>query len=293
MNTVELACACHCELAEGPVWYDHTLHWVDIIRGDLYRLEENTATRRHVGGLLGAAVPTGGPHWLLATDSGFALLDDATGQARPLHNPEAHLSGNRFNDGKCDPQGRFWAGTMDLKEARNTGALHVFDASLASRTVLEGVTISNGLGWSPDGRAFYYIDSPTRRIDVFAFDGTAGTISGRRTLHEIPEGGGFPDGMTVDAQGNLWVALWGGRAVVCIDADTGQELIRVPVPVTQPTSCTFGGENLDTLYITSAWRNLTPAQRADEPLAGCIFRVKPGVRGLPTNLFSINENSRH
>lgn len=285
-----LACDCRCELAEGPVWHDHALYWVDIVRGDLYRLADGTGVpvRRHAGGLLGAAAPAGGPHWILAKDDGFSLFHWETGETRHWHDPEAHLPENRFNDGKCDPQGRFWAGTMHLRGEMNAGgALHVFDRSLVSRTVLGGVSLSNGLGWSPDGRFFYHIDTHTRRIEAFAFDGESGTLSGRRTLHEVPEGQGWPDGMTVDARGNLWVALWGGGAVICVDPETGKEIARVRTPVSQPSSCTFGGEDLETLFITSAWQDLTPGQRAAEPLAGSIFQVKPGVRGLPVNVFAL------
>lgn len=285
MTPVALTCDCRCELAEGPVWHEGALYWVDIVRGDLYRLEEGVLTQRRVGGLLGAAVPVGGPRWLLARDDGFSFFHWDTGETEALHDPEAHLPTNRFNDGKCDPQGRFWAGTLNLRGEHGTAALHVFDHSLVSRRMLDGVTLSNGLGWSPDGRVFYHIDTPSRRIDQFAFDGSAGTISGRRTLHAVPEGQGFPDGMTVDAHGNLWVALWGGGAVVCLEAGTGRELTRLPVPVTQPSSCTFGGEDLGTLFITSAWQDLTPEQRAREPRAGSVFQANPGVHGLPVNLF--------
>lgn len=285
-SSAKLTCDCRCELAEGPVWHEGCLYWVDITSGKFYRLDHGALSCRELGGKLGVAVPALGDRWLVARDDGFSLFDWTTEKLTHLHDPEAHLTGNRFNDGKCDPQGRFWAGTMSLEGQGDVGALHVLDhPSLPSRKMVEGVTISNGLGWSPDGSVFYYIDSPTRRVDCFDFDGPSGAISNRRTLFEVPEGGGFPDGMTIDANGNLWVALWGGGAVICIDAHSGKEIDRISVPVSQPSSCTFGGDKLDTLYITSAWQGLAPEQRALEPLAGSIFEVQLDVKGPPAHVF--------
>jgi sugar lactone lactonase YvrE len=197
---------------------------------------------------------------------------------------EADRPGNRMNDGACDAAGRFWAGTMALDERPHAGALYRLDPDLTVHTMLTEVTISNGIDWSLDGRRMYYVDTPTRRIDVFDFDVAAGAIANRRTFVEVPADAGLPDGLTVDAAGFVWVALWGGAALRRYGADGTLERV-VPLPVTHPTSCAFGGAALDELYVTSARIALTAEERKRQPQAGGVFRVRPGVAGRPANLF--------
>jgi sugar lactone lactonase YvrE len=189
----------------------------------------------------------------------------------------------RFNEGKCDTSGRFWAGTMAYDETPGAGALYRLDPDGRASLMLIGVTISNGLAWSLDGRTMYYIDSPTRRIDAFSFTPETGEISDRRPVITIPGELGVPDGMTIDAEGGLWVALWGGAAVHRYLDGRLAEVIRLPV--SQPTSCAFGGSDLDELYVTSAREGLSFEQREAQQLAGAVFRVRPGVRGLPAAVF--------
>jgi sugar lactone lactonase YvrE len=192
--------------------------------------------RRPVGAL--ASTADGGV--VLAVAGGFARLDWDSGTVKMLATVEADRPQNRMNDGACDSGGRFWAGTMALDERPQAGALYRLDPDGTVHTMLAGVSISNGIDWSPDGRRMYYVDSPTRRIDVFDFDAGAGAIANRRPFVALPPEAGFPDGLTVDAEGFVWLALWGGAALHRYDPEGARERI-VPLPVTHPTSCAFGG----------------------------------------------------
>jgi len=278
--TAEPCSPVRVEHAEGPFWYDGRFGWVDIMAGRLWLAgfdgTDLTEPRSHdVGRPLGAAVPRTAGGWVLAAGTGFASLDE-DGTVTPLTEDLADPSGIRMNDGKCDPAGRFWAGTMPYDESRPVGSLYVFDGR--PRTVLDGVTISNGLGWSPDHRRMYYIDTPTGRVDVLDYDEDTGAVSGRRPFVEVE--GGHPDGMTVDDEGCLWVALWGGGAVHRYDP-AGRLARVVRLPVTNVSSCCFGGPGGSTLFVTTSRQGLSDARREAEPDAGRIFRVDPGVSGPP------------
>ena len=284
----ELLVDCRHHLAEGPVWHDGKLWWVNITAGELHRLDPASGQHetRAIGGLLGCAVPTDDGRWLLGHNRGFSMFNWQSGKTTVVATPDGELPRNRFNDGKCDPAGRLFAGTINLDIRIGSANLYRIDHTLHPVKVLDQVTISNGLAWSANRRTMYYTDTVTRRVDQFDYDLASGGISNRRPLVEIPEGAGYPDGMAIDAADNLWVALWGGSAVVCYDGKTGAERARVTLPVSQPSSCAFGGKDLDTLFITSAWQDLSPAARANEPLAGSIFRVFPGVHGTPITPFA-------
>jgi sugar lactone lactonase YvrE len=285
---VELVLDARAELGEGPRWdaCAQRLLWVDIMRGRVHSFMPAKAAcrsvdvHRPVGALAGAA--DGGV--VLAVAGGFARLDWDSGQVRMLATVEGDRPQNRMNDGACDSAGRFWAGTMALDERPHAGALYRLDADLTVHTMLTEVTISNGIDWSLDGRRMYYVDSPTRRIDVFDFDARTGAIADRRPFVEIPAEAGIPDGITVDAAGFVWLALWGGAALHRYAPDGGRERI-VPLPVSHPTSCAFGGPDLDELYVTSARRPLTKEERARQPMAGGLIRLRPGVVGRPPGLF--------
>jgi sugar lactone lactonase YvrE len=189
-----------------------------------------------------------------------------------------------MNDGKCDPAGRFWAGTKDIEGRRPLGSLYRLDADLTLVAVLTGVTISNGLGWSPDHRSMYYIDSPSHGIDVFDFEMEDGGVSGRRRLVDMPLEWGLPDGMTVDEEGFLWVAFWGGSAVRRVAPD-GHVVSVVTLPVSQVTSCAFGDDDLSDLYVTSARNGLGCDQLREQPYAGGLFRFRPEMPGLAEHPF--------
>jgi sugar lactone lactonase YvrE len=286
LTRVELVFDGKAELAEGPCWLAdrERLLWVDIMAGQVHLLEPATGDDRAlaVGQPVGAAVPADDRRLALAVRDGFAMLDPETGTVEHLVDVESDRTGNRMNDGKCDYSGRFWAGTMALDDEPGTAALYRLEAGRVERMV-EGVTTSNGLDWSPDGRLLYYIDTPTRRVDVFDFDAAAGTLANRRPLATIPPPG-LPDGMTVDAEGDLWVALWGGWRVLHLRPD-GSPAGSIELPVSRVTSCCFGGPELRDLYITTAWQHMDGRERAAEPLAGCIFHCRPGTAGLPTRSY--------
>jgi sugar lactone lactonase YvrE len=287
---VELALDAHADLGEGPSWdaTTHRLIWVDITKGTVHRFDpiSNEEESFEIGQPVGAAVATTDRRLALAVSDGFSLLDPASGRIERIADVEPDVGDTMMNDGKCDPAGRFWAGTKDAKGSRPIGSLYRLGADRRPAAVLTGVTISNGLGWSPDGTTMYYIDSPTHRIEAFDFDLGSGDVANRRTLVELPNDWGLPDGMTIDEEGFLWVAFWGGSVVRRFDP-TGAVVWTVGFPVSQVTSCAFGGEELSDLYATTARDGLSEAQLAEQPLAGGLFRLRPDVRGLPEHPFVI------
>jgi len=284
---IELVLDARAKLGEGPSWDPATqrLIWVDITAELVHRFDPSSGDdeRFDVGQPVGAAVPATDGRLVLAVSDGFAFLDPATGRIERIADVESDLQDTMMNDGKCDPAGRLWAGTKDAVDSRPIGALYRLGADHTPMRMLPGLTVSNGLGWSPDHERMYFIDSPTQRIDVLDFDLDAGEISNRRTLAEIPKAWGLPDGMTVDEEGFLWVAFWGGSAVRRFDP-SGALVATVEFPVSQVTSCAFGGEELSDLYVTSARDGLP--KRAKEPLAGGLFRLRPGVRGQHSHPFA-------
>jgi sugar lactone lactonase YvrE len=287
-HAVTLFLDARAELGEGPVWdpIAGCLYFVDILRGHVHRVEPARRTWEtfRVERMVGAAAPTDAGDLLLAVKDGFARLDVGTGIVQSIAHVDEDRSDIRMNDGKCDPAGRFWAGTMALDERSDAGHLYRLDPDGRIHTMVSGVSISNGLDWSDDGRLMYFIDSPTRSIDVFDFDAASGAIANRRSLVRIPREEGTPDGMTLDVDGYVWVALWGGGAVHRYAPD-GSRAAVVTVPTRYPTSCTFGGPDLRDLYITTASIKISDRERAEQPLAGAVFVARPGVAGRPPHRF--------
>lgn len=268
---------------EGPAWDAGAgiLLWVDMMGQRLHRTTPVGAdTFEAYDQLVCVAVPRAGGGLALALGDGLWLQDaeGAREQVLAVPQPEQGASRIRMNDGKCDPGGRFWAGSMAHDARTGAGALYRLDANRSTREVLRDVTISNGLAWSRDGRLMYYIDTPTQRVDVFDLDSAIGAISNRRAAVMIPAAAGMPDGMTIDDDGALWVALWGGSAVHRYTADGRLDTI-VELPCSQVTSCCFGAAPLDELYITTSPLGLSDAERAAQPLAGGLFHFRPGVTG--------------
>jgi len=290
MTEIEIALDARAELGEGPSWDPATrrLIWVDITAEVVHRFDPATGEDElfDIGQPVGAAVPAVDGRVALAISDGFAFLDPATGAVERIADVEADLEDTMMNDGKCDPAGRFWAGTKDAKGSRPVGSLYRLGADPTPTRMLTGLTVSNGLGWSPDHRTMYFIDSPTYRIDVFDFDLSVGAIADRRTLAEIPKAWGLPDGMTVDDDGFVWVAFWGGSAVRRFDP-RGAVVSTFMFPVSQVTSCAFGGEDLSDLYVTSARDGLSEARLAEEPHAGALYRLRPDVRGQHPHPFAV------
>jgi sugar lactone lactonase YvrE len=286
----ELILDARAKLGEGALWdaRRQVLYWVDILKNALHVYDPLAQADRviDVGQYAGTVVPRRAGGVMLALQHGFASLDLETEELDLIHDPEPHLPGNRFNDGKCDPAGRFWAGTMALDFTPNAGRLYCLDPDLSVRVVLGNVTISNGIVWRPDHTTMYYIDTPTRQVDAFDYDVETGQIENRRVVVRVPEEMGLPDGMAIDSEGMLWVAQWEGYGVSRWDPATGRLLQSVDVPVGQVTSCAFGGENLDQLYITTARVELSAEQLKAQPLAGGLFRADVGVTGLPAFEFA-------
>ena len=277
-------------LGEGAIWHARTgrLYWVDIVGHTVHGYEPATGRTftALVGESVGTVVPTRRSEVLVALQSRFAFLDLAQARLTPFPVGPLLSSDHRFNDGKCDSAGRLWVGSMAVEATLGDGQLWCLLPELRAEPRRLNLTIPNGIAWSRDGRTLYHIDSPTQRVEAFAFDPVDGALSAPRTLREFAPGEGSPDGMTIDAEGLLWVALWDGWRVVRLDPVTGGTRDAIPLPVQRPTSCAFGGPALDTLYITSASLGLTTEQQAAQPLAGAVFEIKPGVAGVPAQEFA-------
>jgi sugar lactone lactonase YvrE len=274
-------------LGEGPYWVpeDDCLLWVDIHRGQLHRTyfpSGETATMDLDA--VTAAFPAFGGGILTAGGSRLALHLPAERGAQWTTRTIAEVparEGVRFNDAGVDPAGRVWVGSMHIDESEPLGELYRLDGGGALTTVVKGVTVSNGLGWSPDGARMYYADSPTRRIDVFDYDPATGEAFKRRVFADLSAFDGVPDGLTVDADGYVWVAIWGGGVLRRFAPDGTQDAV-VQVPVSQPTSCAFGGPGMTDLYVTTASVGLSATELEDQPLAGRLLRLHPGPVGLPS-----------
>jgi sugar lactone lactonase YvrE/DNA-binding IclR family transcriptional regulator len=277
-------------LGEGPTWSprDGALYWVDILTPSIHCFDTTRAldTEVKLGSMVSVAIPKATGGLLVATPGGLMTFDDTSKSLAPLCHPEADRPGNRYNDGKCDRMGRLWVGTLDMATAANRGNLFRVDPDGSWKKMDSGFTVANGLGWSPDNRLMYFTDSFRRTVYVYDFDLRAGTIANRRPLITLAASDGTPDGLTVDEEGCLWVAVWDAWRVSRYSPD-GKELLRIKMPVPRPTSCCFGGSNLDTLYITSASVRLNEEALAAAPLSGSLFAVRiPGVRGLPETSFA-------
>lgn len=277
--------------------WDHraqVLYWVDIEGERIHVFDPATSSDRavDVGEMVGCVALRRSGGVVAALKRGFAGVDLDTGAVSLLATPEAHLPGHRFNDGRCDPRGRFWAGTMAIDGSPGAGSLLRLDPDGTVHRILEGTTISNGLAWSADGATLYYIDTGGQAIQAFDFDLETGGVSRGRAVVDVPAELGRPDGMAIDVEGMLWVALWDGGLVTRWDPTSGALLDRVTVPVSRPTSCAFGGPSLEDLYITSARSGLGAGTLEAQPLAGGLFRARVGVRGVPEFEFGLPVSAR-
>jgi sugar lactone lactonase YvrE len=242
------------------------------------------------GQMIGTVVPTESGKVIVALKNGIYSLDPKTGTKKLIVNPEADLPDNRFNDGKCDPAGRFWVGTMSISGKKEAGSLYRLDSDSTIHKMIEYVSISNGIVWSPDATKMYYIDTPTQKVMAYDYNNETGEISNPKVAVEVADEMGSPDGMTIDADGNIWVALWGGSAVGCWNPETGKLIRKIKVPAKNVTSCAFGDDDLGTLYITSARRATNEEELQKYPHAGGVFKTKPGVKGMKAFYFKDNIN---
>lgn len=285
MDTVEHVLTVQNIVGEGPVWNvkEQVLYWVDIQGHTIHRLQPETGEHQvfDVGVAVGVLAfrQTGG--LVLATKQGFALWDVHSQLVDFLVDPEVGQAHKRFNDGAVDCQGRFWAGTMNEEEEKQKpeGVLYRLDSDGSVHVMDTGFIIPNGMGWSPDNTRMYVTDSSKHTIYLYDFDQHTGAIDHRRAFVYTPEEQGVPDGLTVDSEGCVWSAYWGGAKIVRYDPDGSVERV-ITLPVLQPSSCVFGGKNLNELYITSARKGLSDEQQKKYPLSGDLFRLKTTIKGL-------------
>jgi sugar lactone lactonase YvrE len=288
---VEHVLSVNSELGEGPIWSaeEQALYWVDIRGKKFNRLFVKTGQHEsfEVGQMLGVLALRAKGGLVLGVQSGFAFWDWQTKKLEMINDPENGRTDMRFNDGKVDPQGRFWAGSMNLKPevGKAEGSLYRLDPDGSVHKMETGLAISNGLGWSPDRKTMYLTDSLRHVIYAYDYDAATGNIENRRDFIKSEDEWGVPDGLTVDSEGGIWSARWGGWKVDHYGPD-GKKIEEIKVPVECPTSCTFGGENLDELYITSCWENFSSEQRQKQPQAGDIFRYRAGVKGQENTAFA-------
>ena len=290
VNQPELLLDSRSPLGEGPLWDADrgVLWWVDILEClvQCYNPADGTNRTWNIGQMPGTLVLAKDGRLVLAAEKGFLWFDPETGTTETITDPEPDRPENRFNDGKCDPAGRLWAGTMPICEEGNTGAMYCLHADGRAEKMADDYAIPNGIVWNAEATEMYHIDSPTRRIDAGDYDHHTGAINNRRPLYNVQQEGAFPDGMAMDVEGKIWLALWGGWAVTRLDPATGEELDRLELPVSQVTACSFGGPALDELYITSANKGLSEEELAKQPHAGSLFKAKLSVAGTEFTKFA-------
>ena len=276
------------QLGEGVMWHpgEKALYWVDISPGLLQRIDPQIGKTEcwTMGSMIGTVVPHTSEGLIVALENGIFHFTSQKKLICLCDFPESSRLENRFNDGKCDPLGRLWVGTMNKKVRSHAGSLYCFDGSTLTPK-LSGLTISNGMAWSVDHSKFYFIDTIDNAVVAFDFDNRSGNISNKRKVIEVPPEMGAPDGMTIDTEGKLWIAHWGGSCVARWNPENGKLLEVVKVAAPHVTSCTFGGDNLQTLYISTAREGLTEEQLKTFPLSGGLFSYSPETYGSAPYFF--------
>lgn len=274
-------------LGEGPVWHAdrQVLTWVDVYGRRIHEFDPASGHRRQwtMPNRVSCAIPRRHGGMVVALAHAIAFFDPETGRLDEVAKLDAD-DRHRFNDAKCDPEGRLWVGSMNEADQQPTGALYRFDG-LGLRLVESGIAIGNGIAWSPAGDVFYFTDTPERLIRAYDFDRGSGLIARRRDLAAVDGEGAMPDGAAVDEEGFLWSAQWDGARVVRYAPDGRVDRI-VPIPASRPTSVCFGGPDMTTLFVTSACCELTQAQLRREACAGAVFAIETGIRGTPVASFA-------
>lgn len=289
-NKVELAYEIAAKLGEGAIWNYQTneFYWIDIEGKKLHIFspvkKENKTIEMPCR--IGTVVPTNKENKaVVALEDGVYIVDTETKELSILSDVESDMIENRFNDGKCDPNGNLWVGSMHLEQEKGKANLYRIDEEGKYTKMLSNVTISNGIVWTKDKRTMYYIDTPTGKIKAFDFNTTNSTISNERVAVNVNAKDGFPDGMAIDENDMLWVGMWNGNAVAQYNPKTGELVRKIKVPAHNVTACAFGGKNLDELYITTASIDMTEEEKKEYPLAGSIFKVKLNTKGVKSSFF--------
>jgi len=284
------------QLGEGAFWNHVTqeLFWVDIEGKKLHIYNPSSKLNRtlEMPSRIGTVVPKDQNNAVVALEDGIYLVNTVNGELKLLSDIESDKNYNRFNDGKCDPKGRFWVGTMNFDAITKSAALYMVDSNRTVEKKLDSVAISNGIVWTKDKKTMYYIDTPLKNIRAFDYNNETGEISNERVAIAIADSLGFPDGMTIDENDNLWVGLWNGYGVGYFNPKSGKLIQKIEVPAQNVTSCAFGGKNLDTLYITTASIGMSEENIPLYPKAGSIFKYIPGVKGVKGSFFGslVDEN---
>ncbi|MBT8288153.1 MAG: SMP-30/gluconolactonase/LRE family protein [Bacteroidia bacterium] len=277
------------QLGEGAFWNhrDQNLYWVDILDNKLHIYDPQTKRNRSLftSSMVGTVVPATDSTAVIALVDGIYIINTINGKETRLSYVESDTKENRFNDGKCDPLGNLWVGSMHMPETSPNGNLYKVEANGTTSKMKDDITISNGIVWTSNNKTMYYIDTPTLQIKAFDFDPETATITNERVAVQVSREDGFPDGMAIDENDNLWVGLWNGNAVAQYDPLSGALMRKVWVPAHNVTACAFGGENLDILYITTASVDMSVEEIKKFPLAGSIFKVNPGVSGVKSAFF--------
>lgn len=287
METIDVAGTYRSQWGEGPIWWNNRLLYVDIEKHLVLEYDPTTNLEKHWSvsksvGRVGTVVPRSTGGFVVAGDSGLYFLDPETGATTTIHDPEPEKVNNRFNDGKCSPDGRFFAGTISLVKNQGDATLYRLDSDLTVHTAFSGVTNSNGIIWSNDGATCYYIDTPRQEVMAFNYSPDTGQLSHQRTAFSTSHINASPDGMTIDSDGNLWIAFCHGACVICYHPATGKQLHRVELPCLETTACSFGGKDLTDLYVTTGIH-----KEVEEEDAGRLLRIQGlGVTGVPSSPFA-------
>lgn len=290
----ELEYKIESQLGEGAIWNYKTqeFYWIDIEGKLLHIYNPKTKENRsfETPSRIGTVVPYTQNEAVVALEDGIYKLNINTGAVSLFSDIEAQMTENRFNDGKCDPLGNLWVGSVHLKQSEPHASLYKVNDQGEAIKMVDSVTISNGIVWTSDAKTMYYIDTPTSKIMAYDYDINTGTISNERVAVEVSLEDGYPDGMTIDSEDMLWVGLWNGNAIAHFNPKTGELISKIKVPAHNITACAFGGENLDILYITTARIDMTPEELDSLPLSGSVFKVVPGVKGVKASFFGSENN---
>ncbi|RYZ55145.1 MAG: SMP-30/gluconolactonase/LRE family protein [Sphingobacteriales bacterium] len=274
-------------LGEGPVWDAATgkLYWIDIKSKKVYRYDPVTKSNEswQLAQMVGCIVVVTDEKIRCALQDQIVELNTTTGEQNFITALEAELPDNRSNDGKADAAGRFWVGTLHMPGENGKAALYRIEKNLSVSKAVAPLGMSNGLGWSPDNKTMYLVDTPAKHVLKFDFSLTDGLLTNKEVVLDLQNAAGSPDGMCVDIEGNLWIAFYGGKRVACYNPATGKQLAEVTVPAVNVTCCTFGGKDLDTMFITTARDGLSEDDLQTYPDSGSLFTAYPGVKGLPAN----------